>query len=213
MKLLEVVEYLIQKTGEQISSEDIIDVFRDGKMIKFCILSDNEESNDIEEIENININVLDDMKDEDLYNNNGDQLELRCIMNSINKIIIKKKTFECSYACVYKSDKAILEKDKRDKGSEMIRYSWHINMAFLKIAKDVQINSIIGIQSSQRTEVFNKLIKEKLNQISLLCDVVEIVQAIFDKQSKKVMLTECINEIPTRNLLSVIDEYFSEFDT
>lgn len=34
MKLLEVVEYLTQETGEQISPEDIIDVFRGGKTAK-----------------------------------------------------------------------------------------------------------------------------------------------------------------------------------
>jgi hypothetical protein len=74
-------------------------------------------------------------------------------------------------------------------------------------------NFTAGVQSSQRAEVSNKLIKEKLNWTSQLTDVVEEVQAIFDKQSKKAMLTECINEIPTRGLPSILNEYFPELDT
>ncbi|CAB4445781.1 unnamed protein product [Rhizophagus irregularis] len=72
--------------------------------------------------------------------------------------------------------------------------------------------SYTSVQSSQRAEVSNKLIKEKLNWTSQLTDVVEEVQAIFDKQSKKAMLTECINEIPTRGLPSIMNEYFPELD-
>ncbi|POG75002.1 hypothetical protein GLOIN_2v1569696 [Rhizophagus irregularis DAOM 181602=DAOM 197198] len=140
----------------------------------------------MEGVEDINVNVLDDMEDEDLYNNDGDQLELgqgmifdtwkiaenylenfakqkgfsfrkrRCVTDPIDKTIVRKRTFECSHACVHKSDKAILEKDRRDRGSEMIGCPWHINMAFPKTAKGVRINSIV----SEHNHLLNPLIIE-----------------------------------------------------
>ncbi|EXX77346.1 hypothetical protein RirG_024590 [Rhizophagus irregularis DAOM 197198w] len=148
--------------------------------------SDDEGSDDMEGVEDINVNVLDDMEDEDLYNNDGDQLELgqgmifdtwkiaenylenfakqkgfsfrkrRCVTDPIDKTIVRKRTFECSHACVHKSDKAILEKDRRDRGSEMIGCPWHINMAFPKTAKGVRINSIV----SEHNHLLNPLIIE-----------------------------------------------------
>ena len=73
-------------------------------------------------------------------------------------------------------------------------------------------NFTASIQSSQRTEVSNKMIKEKLTCTSHLTDVVEEVQATFDKQAKKAMLTEYKNEVPTRGLLTIINEYFPNLD-
>ena len=45
----------------------------------------------------------------------------------------------------------------------------------------VNKNFTAGVQSSQRAEASNKMIKEKLNRTSQLTKVVEKVQAIFDK--------------------------------
>ncbi|PKK74775.1 hypothetical protein RhiirC2_774364 [Rhizophagus irregularis] len=69
------------------------------------------------------------------------------------------------------------------------------------------------IQSSQHAEVSNKIIKEKLNQTSRISEVVEEVQAIFNKQSKKAVLTEFMNKIPTRGLPSIMEKYFLGLDT
>ncbi|EXX77345.1 hypothetical protein RirG_024600 [Rhizophagus irregularis DAOM 197198w] len=80
----------------------------------------------------------------------------RCVTDPIDKTIVRKRTFECSHACVHKSDKAILEKDRRDRGSEMIGCPWHINMAFPKTAKGVRINSIV----SEHNHLLNPLIIE-----------------------------------------------------
>ena len=76
----------------------------------------------------------------------------------------------------------------------------------------VNKNFTAGVQSSQRAEASNKMIKEKLNRTSQLTEVVEEVQAIFDKQLKIAVLTECKNEIPTKGLPSIMDEYFPELD-
>ena len=46
-------------------------------------------------------------------------------------------------------------------------------------------NFTAGIQSTQWVEVTNKIIKDKLTRSSRLTDVVEEVQATFDKQAKK----------------------------
>jgi len=45
-----------------------------------------------------------------------------------------------------------------------------------------------------------------------LADVVEEVQKAFNQQSKKAILSECKNKILTRGILSIISEYFPEFD-
>ncbi|CAB4418907.1 unnamed protein product [Rhizophagus irregularis] len=68
------------------------------------------------------------------------------------------------------------------------------------------------IQSTQRVEVMNKIIKDKLNRSSCLADVVREVQKTFDQQSKKAILSECKNEIPTKGIPSIMDEYFPELD-
>ncbi|PKK62992.1 hypothetical protein RhiirC2_717298 [Rhizophagus irregularis] len=73
-------------------------------------------------------------------------------------------------------------------------------------------NFTAGIQSTQRVEVMNKIIKDKLNRSSCLTDIVKEVQKTFDQQSKKAILSECKNEIPTKGIPSIMDEYFLELD-
>ena len=73
-------------------------------------------------------------------------------------------------------------------------------------------NFTAGIQSTQRVEVTNKIIKDRLNRSSRLADVVEEVQKAFNQQSKKAILSECKNEIPTRGIPSIMDEYFPDLD-
>ncbi|CAG8717601.1 15457_t:CDS:2 [Cetraspora pellucida] len=66
--------------------------------------------------------------------------------------------------------------------------------------------------NTQRAEVTNKIIKNRLNRTSWLMDIVEKIQAIFNQQSKKAALTECKNEIPTKGIPTILDEYFPELD-
>ncbi|UZO09122.1 uncharacterized protein OCT59_029359 [Rhizophagus irregularis] len=73
-------------------------------------------------------------------------------------------------------------------------------------------NFTAGIQSTQRVEVTNRIIKEKLNRSSCLTDVIGEIQRIFDQQSKRAILSECKNEIPTRGIPSIMDEYFPNLD-
>jgi hypothetical protein len=73
-------------------------------------------------------------------------------------------------------------------------------------------NFTTGIQSTQRVEATNKIIKDKLNRSSCLTNIVGEIQKMFDQQSKKAILDECKNEIPTRGIPSVMDEYFPELD-
>ncbi|GBC40947.2 protein FAR1-RELATED SEQUENCE 5-like [Rhizophagus irregularis DAOM 181602=DAOM 197198] len=68
------------------------------------------------------------------------------------------------------------------------------------------------ILSTQRVEVTNRIIKEKLNRSSCLTDVIGEIQRIFDQQSKRAILSECKNEIPTRGIPSIMDEYFPNLD-
>ncbi|CAB4481523.1 unnamed protein product [Rhizophagus irregularis] len=66
--------------------------------------------------------------------------------------------------------------------------------------------------ASITAKVMNKIIKDKLNRSSCLTDVVKEVQKTFDQQSKKAILSECKNEIPTKGIPSIMDEYFPELD-
>ncbi|CAG8678800.1 6509_t:CDS:2 [Cetraspora pellucida] len=73
-------------------------------------------------------------------------------------------------------------------------------------------NFTTGIQSTQRVEVCNKVIKDRLTRSSRLAEVVKEIQKTFNNQSKKAMLSEYKNEILTRGMPNIIDEYFSELD-
>ncbi|CAI2188940.1 9452_t:CDS:1, partial [Funneliformis geosporum] len=64
----------------------------------------------------------------------------------------------------------------------------------------------------QRAEVSNKIIKDKLNQNSQLIDIIKEIQSTFDKQSEKSIISECKNEILTRGLPNIIEEYFSKLN-
>jgi hypothetical protein len=52
----------------------------------------------------------------------------------------------------------------------------------------------------------------KLNRSSHLTNVVGEIQRTFDQQSKKAILSECKNEIPIREISSIIDKYFPDLD-
>jgi len=73
-------------------------------------------------------------------------------------------------------------------------------------------NFTAGIQSTQRVESTNKIIKDKLSRSSSLTDVVKEIQKTFDQQSKNAILSECKNEVPTRGIPSIMDEYFPNLD-
>ena len=45
-----------------------------------------------------------------------------------------------------------------------------------------------------------------------MTNIIKEVQRIFDQQSKKAVLSKYKNEIPTREMPSIIDEYFPELD-
>ena len=45
-----------------------------------------------------------------------------------------------------------------------------------------------------------------------MTDVVGEIQRTFDQQSKKAILSECKNEIPTKGIPSIMDEYFPDLD-
>ncbi|PKB93529.1 hypothetical protein RhiirA5_441038, partial [Rhizophagus irregularis] len=62
------------------------------------------------------------------------------------------------------------------------------------------------------TRVLYPCKKKKLNRPSCLTDVVGEIQRIFDQQSKRAILSECKNEIPTRGIPSIMDEYFPNLD-
>ena len=52
-----------------------------------------------------------------------------------------------------------------------------------------------------------------MTRTSRLADVVEEIQKVFNNQSKKAILSEYKNEIPTRGMPSISDEYFPRLDT
>ncbi|CAG8756754.1 15296_t:CDS:2, partial [Cetraspora pellucida] len=52
-----------------------------------------------------------------------------------------------------------------------------------------------------------------LQELKNSCEIAPTeIQAIFNQQSKKAALTECKNEIPTKSIPTILDEYFPELD-
>ena len=90
----------------------------------------------------------------------------RCIMDPIDKTVVRKRTFECSQARIHKPEKVILEENRRDRRSEMIGCPWHINMSFPKTEKGVRITSIIG----EHNHPLNPLIMEISPKFQKLTD-------------------------------------------
>ena len=86
--------------------------------------------------------------------------------------IIRRRTYECSYAGAHEPQKAVLEEDRRDRESHMTRCSWHIILAFSKSADKIQVNSIIGEYNHEMNPLiaeiapkFRKLTDEMLEKI------------------------------------------------
>ncbi|PKY48132.1 hypothetical protein RhiirA4_463619 [Rhizophagus irregularis] len=68
----------------------------------------------------------------------------RRIPDPNDNTITRRRTYECSHAQTHETQKTILVENRRDRDSEMIGCSWHINLAFPKSSNGVRINSIIG---------------------------------------------------------------------
>ncbi|CAG8751550.1 6775_t:CDS:2, partial [Dentiscutata erythropus] len=68
----------------------------------------------------------------------------RRVVDSDDHTITRRRIYECLHAWIREPEKTILAEDRRDRDSEMIDCSWHINLAFSKTEKDVRINSILG---------------------------------------------------------------------
>ncbi|CAB4481899.1 unnamed protein product [Rhizophagus irregularis] len=68
-------------------------------------------------------------------------------------------------------------------------------------------HDIVIIDTTSRTNQFDMILMS-----SCLTDVVGEIQRIFDQQSKRAILSECKNEIPTRGIPSIMDEYFPNLD-
>ncbi|CAG8806814.1 1065_t:CDS:1, partial [Racocetra fulgida] len=83
------------------------------------------------------------------------------VVDSDNNTITRWRIYEYSYAWIYEPEKAILAEDRRDRNSEMINCSWHINLAFSKMKKHVRINSILG----EHNHEMNPLVIERHRNI------------------------------------------------
>lgn len=95
-----------------------------------------------------------------------------CIANSTDNSIICHHTFECTQARKHEAKKVVLIKNRRNRDSEMIGCSWHINLSFPKTALGVKINSIID----EHKHPMNPLITEIAPKFHCLTD--EILKKI-----------------------------------
>ena len=93
------------------------------------------------------------------------------------------------------------------KNSENVYFLHFLN--FFEVLKIAQFHTI---QYPKRTTSTQNVYKTYIKQIKISYRVVKEVQRIFDQQSKKAILNECKNEIPTRGIPSIMDEYFPELD-
>ncbi|CAG8699479.1 10223_t:CDS:2, partial [Cetraspora pellucida] len=110
--------------------------------------------------------------------------------------------------------------NRRERDSGMVGCSWHVNLSFPKMALGVRINSIVDehnhpmnlliVETALRFRRLTDDMLEKLDRCSRLTDVVKEIQETFDKQSKRALVNEFKNEIATRGLPNVMEEYFPE---
>src|ERR1044072_2391710 len=70
-----------------------------------------------------------------------------------------------------------------------------------------------GIQSSQRIEALNALLKTGVDHTSSLCQLHEECQKLFDNQSQYAQLAEYQDNIPTRGLPIASQAIFPEIDS
>ncbi|CAG8787186.1 19004_t:CDS:2, partial [Cetraspora pellucida] len=88
-----------------------------------------------------------------------------------------------------------------------------LNDLYSKKEKDpMWIENLINEYPACKSYLMNVLYPYKLNRTSRLTDVVGEIQTIFDQQSKKAVLAECKNEIPTKGISTIMDEYFPMLD-
>ncbi|CAG8758096.1 15901_t:CDS:2 [Dentiscutata erythropus] len=81
----------------------------------------------------------------------------RCVIDSNDNTIIRRHTYEYSYAYLHESEKAILAENRRDKNLEMIDCSWHINLIFPKTAEGIHINSIVGSYNHEMNSLISEI--------------------------------------------------------
>ncbi|CAI2191140.1 11530_t:CDS:2, partial [Funneliformis geosporum] len=111
----------------------------------------------------------------------------RCVCDPVNNSIIHHHTFECSHIQKHEAKKA-------------------------KLIEEYLACEQYLMHTLYKSEVSNKIIKDKLNQNSQLIDIIKEIQSTFDKQSEKSIISECKNEILTRGLPNIIEEYFSKLN-
>ncbi|PKY53235.1 hypothetical protein RhiirA4_471335 [Rhizophagus irregularis] len=105
---------------------------------------------------------------------NGLELNQGKEFNPNDNTITRRRTYECSYAQTHETQKTILVENRRDRNSEMIGCSWHINLAFPKSSNGIQINSIIGKHNhdmnllvSEIAPKYRKLIDKMIEKVKL----------------------------------------------
>ena len=117
-------------------------------------------------------------------------------------MITRRRTYECSHAYTHEAQKAILEENKRDKDSEMIGCSWHINFSFPKSASGVRITSILGEHNHDMNSLvtkivpkFRKLTDKMLEKIKFWTIQYNLLEALFpDKIINKKNLNNAIQQ-------------------
>ena len=69
-----------------------------------------------------------------------------------------------------------------------------------------------GIQSTQRVEVMNRLIKEGANSSSSLCNLHDQTQRLLDDEAKWARHNTYLHSLPTNQAPSIIDPIFSNIN-
>ncbi|RIB09374.1 hypothetical protein C2G38_2209106 [Gigaspora rosea] len=78
----------------------------------------------------------------------------KAYIRSKDSTILRRRTYECSYASTHEPQNKILEENRRNRDSHIIGCPWHIILAFPRSVDKIQINNIIG----EHKHVMNSLI-------------------------------------------------------
>jgi hypothetical protein len=88
-----------------------------------------------------------------------------------------------------------------------------LNTCYRSWARCYQLKDFTaGIQSTQRVEVMNRLIKEGSNGSSSLCNLHNQIQVLLDEEAKWARHNTYLQSLPTNQAPSIIDPIFSNID-
>ncbi|UZO09960.1 uncharacterized protein OCT59_030169 [Rhizophagus irregularis] len=133
-------------------------------------------------------------------------------VESDNNRIVRRRTFECSFLGKSISNQIIDITHQRQRSSRKIMCPWHINLTMPKSSTEARCYQTkcctAGIQSTQRVEVMNHLIKEGTGSTTSLCNLHIQIQKLLDNEAQWARHNAYLQSLSTNQAPSIIEPIF-----